>query len=115
MTVPPKFAQALEPPYYAVIFTAQRTPGDNGYDRMAERIAELAKGQTGYLGIEGTEDSEGFEITISYWESEECIRAWKAQIDHQIAQKQGKKLWYEHYQIRVARVERAYTMLTSTL
>jgi heme-degrading monooxygenase HmoA len=115
MTVSPKFAQPPEPPYYAVIFTAQRTPDDHGYDRMAERIAGLAKGQPGYLGIEGAENAEGFEITISYWESEESIRAWKAHLDHQIAQKQGKKLWYEHYEIRVAKVERAYNMLTSKL
>lgn len=82
---------------------------------MAKHLQELAKEQPGFLGIEGAEDSEGFEITVSYWDSEESIRVWKAQLEHQIAQKQGKKLWYEHYEIRVAKVERAYNMLTSKL
>ena len=113
--IPSKFAQTIQPPYYAVIFTAQRTEGDHGYGKMADRIQELAKNQPGFLGLEGAEDQDGFEITISYWDSEESIRAWKAHLDHQIAQKQGKKLWYSHYEIRVSKVERAYNMKTSTL
>ena len=108
-----KFVNTLEPPYYAVIFTAQRTAGDHGYDSMAKRMEELSKQQPGYLGIESAEDPQGFEITVSYWESEECILAWKAHLEHRVAQQQGRKLWYEHYEIRVARVERAYSMLTS--
>ena len=47
-------------------------------------------------------------ITVSYWESEEAIRHWKENSEHQIAQKFGKQGWYEHYFIRVARVGRAY-------
>lgn len=113
MMVPSKFANTLEPPYYAVIFTAQRTAGDHGYDRMAERMEELSKQQPGFLGIESAEDPQGYEITVSYWESEECIQAWKAHLEHRVAQQQGRKLWYEHYEIRIARVERAYSMLTS--
>eukprot|EP01031_Cornospumella_fuschlensis_P046615 gene46615-57083_t len=30
------------PPYYAVIFTSQRTPGDGGYGDMADRMVALA-------------------------------------------------------------------------
>lgn len=78
-------------------------------------MEKLARQQPGFLGIESAEDSQGFEITISYWESEESIQGWKAHLEHQVAQKQGRKLWYEHYEIRVARVERAYSMLTSKL
>jgi heme-degrading monooxygenase HmoA len=111
--VPSKFANTLKTPYYAVIFTAQRTAGDNGYNKMAEHMEELAKQQPGFLGIESAEDQLGFEITVSYWDTEESIRAWKAHLEHQVAQKQGRKLWYEHYEIRVAKVERAYNMLTS--
>jgi heme-degrading monooxygenase HmoA len=110
-----KFAHISETPYYAVIFTAHRTAGDNGYGRMAEHMEVLARQQPGFLGIESAEDEQGFEITVSYWETEESIRAWKAQLEHQAAQRQGRKLWYEHYEIRVAKIERAYNMLTSKL
>ena len=109
------FAKTLAPPYYAVLFSAQRTAGDKGYSKMAEHMNELAKHQPGFLGIESAENIDGFEITVSYWDSEESIRAWKADVEHQLAQKQGRKLWYEHYEIRIAKVERAYNMQTSTL
>jgi heme-degrading monooxygenase HmoA len=42
--------------------------------------------------------------------SEEAIRAWRAHAEHRIAQETGRALWYQHYSLRVAKVERAYDM-----
>jgi heme-degrading monooxygenase HmoA len=103
------FSQTPKPAYYACIFTSQRTEGDNGYSKMAERMDQLAKTQVGYLGIESVRAADGFGITVSYWESEEAIRNWKAQAEHLIAQETGIRHWYEHYELRVAKVERAYS------
>jgi heme-degrading monooxygenase HmoA len=103
-----RFAKNLKPPYYAVIFTALRTAGDSGYARTAERMVELAAQQPGYLGVESTRDAGGFGITVSYWESLEAIAAWRANAEHRVAQETGKSAWYEHYELRVAKVERAY-------
>ena len=36
-----RFAPRPEPPYYAVIFTSQRTAVDGGYGAMADRMGEL--------------------------------------------------------------------------
>ncbi len=102
------FAKTPEPPYYAAIFTSQRTEGDKGYGHMAERMEELAGGQPGYLGIESARNAEGFGITVSYWASEEAIARWKANLEHGKAQKAGKRSWYAGYSIRIAKVERAY-------
>jgi heme-degrading monooxygenase HmoA len=102
------FARLPAPPYYAVIFSSQRTPGENNYDPMADRMAELASGQPGYLGVESVRGADGFGITVSYWASIEAIAAWQAHAEHRIAQATGKKLWYEHYEVRIAHVERAY-------
>jgi heme-degrading monooxygenase HmoA len=107
-------AQTPTPPYYAVIFTSQRTADDRGYARVAERMAELAADQPGFLGIESVRDANGFGITISYWSSEEAIAAWKAHAEHLPAQQAGKKVWYADYELRVAKVERAYGMGPST-
>lgn len=103
-----RFAKQLKPPYYAVIFTSQRTPEDRGYARMAERMEELAARQPGYLGIESTRDADGFGITVSYWRSLEAIAAWRQNAEHRVAQDAGRSTWYEHYELRVAKVERAY-------
>jgi len=97
-----------EPPYYAVIFTSQRTDGDPGYDAMARRMVELASVQPGFLGVESARGADGFGITVSYWSTHESIAAWKANAEHRAAQETGKRSWYAAYQIRIARVERTY-------
>jgi len=102
------FAQTPEPPYYAVIFTSQRTEGDQGYGDMADRMVELVHAQPGFLGVESARGAGGFGITVSYWESKQAIANWKANMEHRMAQETGKKVWYADYQLRVAKVERAY-------
>ena len=94
------------PPYYAVIFTSLRTSDDEGYSTTSERMLELAKQQPGFLGIESARNEIG--ITVSYWESLEAIRNWKQNTEHLFAQKQGREKWYEHYKVRVCKVEREY-------
>ena len=103
-----RIASTPEPPYYVVVFTSQRTTGENGYGVVADRMVELASDQPGFLGVESVRDADGFGITVSYWESEAAIAGWKAQSEHLAAQEQGKRQWYEHYELRVAKVVRAY-------
>lgn len=101
-------ANTPEPPYFAVIFTSHRTDGDNGYSVMAERMAELAAQQDGYLGAESARDADGFGVTVSYWATEDSIKRWKANVEHLAAQSQGKSNWYQRFKVRVSKVERAY-------
>jgi heme-degrading monooxygenase HmoA len=104
------FAKLPVPPYYAVIFSSTRPSAADadGYADMAVRMAELAATMPGYLGIESVRGADSFGITVSYWESEAAIAQWKANLDHQAARAQGRQHWYQHYELRVARVERAY-------
>ncbi|MFC3626137.1 antibiotic biosynthesis monooxygenase family protein [Vogesella amnigena] len=101
------FANTPEPPYWAVIFSNQRTAGDAGYGDMAARMVELAGEQPGFLGAESARDGDGFGITVSYWASEEAIAGWKANAEHRLAQQQGFASWYAGFALRVAKVERA--------
>jgi heme-degrading monooxygenase HmoA len=103
------FAATPAPPYYAVIFTTKRTDHERGYHVMAEQMLELAKKQPGYLGAESVRDAGALGITVSYWKDEASIQSWKNHADHLVAQRLGKHDWYEHYELRVARVERAYS------
>jgi len=103
------FAKLPPPPYYAVIFSSLRTPGDQGYCAMAERMVELAAQQPGFLGAESARDALGFGITVSYWSTMESISDWKANAEHKIAQNAGRRDWYADYELRIARVERAYS------
>ena len=106
--MPEGFASTPEPPYYAVIFTSQRTESDDGYEAMAQAMYELALKQPGCLGAESTRGEEGLGITVSYFVDEASICAWQQNARHLVAQRLGKERWYSHYEVRVAKVERAY-------
>lgn len=103
------FAKLPAPPYYSVIFSSLRNPVDRGYASMADRMVELASEQPGFLGVESARDSAGFGITVSYWQSLAAIAKWRAHAEHQVAQETGKQDWYAHYEVRIAKVERAYS------
>lgn len=100
-----RIAKTPQPPYYAVIFTSQRTNGDHGYGKMANEMVKLASQQEGFLGIESARDSE-VGITVSYWDSLESINKWKNHSAHKIAQERGKAEWYQSFSLRICKVER---------
>ncbi len=103
------FANTPEPPYYAVIFSSKRTDGDHGYEAMAQAMFDLAMQQPGCLGAESARDAGGFGITVAYFADDASIVAWKQNSRHLMAQRLGKERWYDHYELRVAKVERAYS------
>lgn len=99
-------ASTPTPPYYAVIFSSQRTEGDNGYGEVSDRMEELAAQQPGFLGVEAAREEMG--ITVSYWSSLEAIKNWKANSEHLQAQQGGRKTWYSDFTVRICKVERDY-------
>jgi heme-degrading monooxygenase HmoA len=105
-----QLALTPEPPYYAVIFSSLRTEGDQGYGAMARRMVELAAEQPGYLGIESVRGADGLGITVSYWRDLDSIAKWKHNAEHLGAQKAGRETWYADFTVRIARVEREYSL-----
>ncbi|ADZ92960.1 antibiotic biosynthesis monooxygenase family protein [Marinomonas mediterranea] len=99
-------ANTPKPPYYAVIFTSLRTEEESGYGQMADRMLELASKQTGFLGVESAREEVG--VTVSYWSDLESIKQWKANVEHQNAQKLGHEKWYSSFKTRISKVERDY-------
>jgi heme-degrading monooxygenase HmoA len=100
-----RIVKTPQPPYYAVIFTSQRTSNERGYAQMAAKMVELAAQQEGYIGIEMAED-QNLGVMVSYWETLEAIDAWRQHTLHQVAQSRGKSEWYENFTYRVCKVER---------
>lgn len=94
------------PPYYAVIFTSERTTQEEEYELTADRMVQLASMQDGFLGIESARNEIG--ITVSYWKDLESIRKWKLNTEHLAAQQNGRKKWYECYKVRICLIERDY-------
>lgn len=97
------------PPYYVAIFRSTRnTHDDPGYQRASERMFEQARLQPGFLGVHSVRGEDGAGITLSYWTDEASIRAWRAHDEHGVVREAGRRAWYEHYSMQIARVERGY-------
>ena len=75
---------------------------DIDYDEGGGALNSVAMSEGG-----GTVNGQG--ITVSYWDSEAAIVAWKKVVAHAAGQKLGRERWYKHYRLRVAKVERAYS------
>ncbi|ELS50318.1 antibiotic biosynthesis monooxygenase family protein [Streptomyces viridochromogenes] len=104
----PAPASLPAPPYYAVVFTAVRTAGDDGYREMGERLLKLAADQPGFLGVDSARGADGLGITVSYWRDEDSIAAWRDHAEHALARAHGRERWYASFSLHVAKVERAY-------
>lgn len=93
--------------HYAVVFTAEMAADLAGYADTAGRMNELVRQQRGYIGkyhrMEGNR-----EITISYWENLEAVKAWKAHPEHAAAREQGRSKWYADYRVQLVRIDRFY-------
>ena len=94
---------------YAVIFTATPSAAGKGkdYATTAERMRHLAEQQPGFRGINSAFEGDT-EITVSYWESLEAIKNWKANSEHLQAQKMGRESWYSYYKVEVVKLEKSY-------
>jgi heme-degrading monooxygenase HmoA len=79
-------ATTPKPPYYAVIFSSISSEDNTGHESARNEIG----------------------ITVSYWDSLEAIKKWKAVSEHLMAQQIGRDKWYSSFKTRICLVERDY-------
>ncbi|WP_054055789.1 antibiotic biosynthesis monooxygenase [Alloactinosynnema sp. L-07] len=103
-----EIANTPEPPYYAVIFTSVLGPDHDGYYETAARMAELVAESPGYLGHESARGEDRLGITVAYFRDEDSIRTWRDNAEHAAARARGRAEWYDGFELRIAKVERAY-------
>ncbi|WP_404959106.1 antibiotic biosynthesis monooxygenase family protein [Streptomyces sp. 147326] len=99
---------AFEPPYVMAVFSDVRTADDSGYPETLARMEEIVQGNPGYLGYESARTPGGLGITVAYFRDHESLTAWREDLEHQAAIKQGRTDWYESYTLHVATVERSH-------
>lgn len=103
---------------YAVIFEVEINENrQDEYLAIAAKLKEQLVTMQGFISIERFTSlvNEGKLLSLSFWETEKDIIAWKKNIDHMGAQEKGRESIFKDYRIRIANVERDYTMETSTL
>jgi len=96
----------------AVIFEVYPTKDGMGeYLSIAASLREFLNDRPGFISIERFQSivDENKILSLSFWESEEAVQAWRNLLEHRIAQKKGKHDLFEKYRIRVAQVFRDYT------
>ncbi len=94
---------------FAVIFVSTQTDNQQGYGEAATLMEEIAASMPGYCGIESVRGEDGLGITVSYWESEAAIAAFRAETRHRAAQANGRSQWYERYAIHTAQIVRSHS------
>jgi heme-degrading monooxygenase HmoA len=97
----------------AVIFEFTPAPG-----RFAEYLAlvaqltpELEKAE-GFISLERFESitAPGKFVSLQFWQDEESVRKWRNLQQHREAQKKGRAGIFASYRLRIAGVQRDYTM-----
>lgn len=92
---------------YVVIFKAKAAELDSEYFQMAEALRLVAFEQFNCQGFE-SRSQDGYEIATSYWQSMEDIWRFKSHFEHQKAQENGRKKWYESYQVEICEIIESY-------
>lgn len=78
------------------------------YRSWAERIDALANTMPGFLGIQSYANTSGERVSISYFENDKDLLAWREHPEHLAVQQLGREKFYESYSVEVCRLERAY-------
>lgn len=102
---------------YAVIFEVEvKEEGKEQYLKIAAKLKEQLVKMEGFLSIERFQSlvDEGKILSLSFWESKEAIALWKSNMDHMNAQAKGRSSLFKDYRIRIAEVQKDYTMESST-
>lgn len=100
--------EALEPPYYAAVFTSVKTQDQSGYSETSARMEDLVKDVPGFLGMDHAQTPGGLSITVGYFRDADALQEWRSNVEHRAAQKRGRAEWYQSYTLHVAKVERSY-------
>ncbi len=93
--------------YYAVIFSYEMADDLAGYADMADKMAELVEKQPGYIGRHDSVEGKR-EVTISYWQDLDSVKAWKQNPEHQAAQALGRSKWYANYEVQIIKIDKFY-------
>lgn len=97
---------------FAVIFEVKpKETGKEQYMEIAANLRKFLENRPGFISIERFRSlgEEGKILSLSFWEDEASIEAWRNLVEHRAAQKAGRDSLFHAYRIRVAKVVRDYT------
>lgn len=97
----------------AVIFELEPKAEEKAtYFDMATSLKCLLEDIEGFISIERFQSlhTPSRYLSLSFWRDESAVLAWRNQESHRIAQKKGRAEIFLDYRLRVATVQRDYSM-----
>jgi len=95
----------------AVIFEVEPMPGRQpDYLALAATLKEHLEQQPGFISVERFQSltTPGKLLSLSFWEDEASIAAWRQLDEHRQAQTAGRQQLFAGYRLRIAQVVRDY-------
>ncbi|MEY2473212.1 MAG: hypothetical protein QOK28_2541 [Actinomycetota bacterium] len=77
---------------------------DAGYEARAQEMLERAQSMPGFVEFKSFTAPDGEHVSIIQFDSAEAQRAWAHDVEHRVAQAQGRESFYDEYRIVVADV-----------
>jgi heme-degrading monooxygenase HmoA len=93
-----------------VVFRARVKPGiGKDYQETGARMLDLATQMPGFVSYREYASTDGEELAVVEFESQETMAAWRAHPEHLEAQRLGRERWYAEYRITVCDMVRDYS------
>ncbi|QPG28905.1 antibiotic biosynthesis monooxygenase [Pantoea sp. SM3640] len=95
----------------AVLFEAEARPEHQmRYLQLAADLSPLLKDIDGFISIERFQSlgDEKKILSLSWWRDDAAVQAWKRNLCHQAAQREGRETLFAGYRIRIATLVREY-------
>ncbi|MCP5158957.1 MAG: antibiotic biosynthesis monooxygenase [Gammaproteobacteria bacterium] len=93
---------------YIVIFRAEIAELDEEYFSLAPNLREVAIHEFGCVEFHAVSEN-GFEVALSYWNSQDDIRKWREHSLHKYAQSLGYKKWYSAVRVEITELLHGYS------
>ncbi|MFT5758390.1 MAG: heme-degrading monooxygenase HmoA [Alteromonadaceae bacterium] len=98
----------------AVIFEViPKAEYQDEYFHIAAELKKTLLKMDGFISIERFQSLTDINklLSLSFWQDEASVKKWRLQTCHRDAQEKGKSKIFGHYRLRVANVNRDYTMI----
>jgi len=95
----------------AVLFEGEASASaQSEYLDLAAELRPLLQDNPGFISIERYQSltTPGKILSLSFWENEEAIAAWRKLPEHRSAQHAGRERVFANYRLRIAVVSRDY-------
>jgi len=88
------------------MLTPEAKAEGNEYEKLTDVMFARASSWPGFVAMKSYTGEDGERLTLVWWKDAETLRSWREDAPHDSAQRKGRELWYEWYEMDVAEIVR---------